>query len=237
MGLIMIPASRWVQGMMALLALVITIAVVPVPRPASPPGPVAIAAPMKGSFHPAFLDTAELTAPIPTAYTQLPAVLYGVQTTTPAIALTFDLDMTPGMLADLRAGVVTSWINTNALAYLKETHTPATLFMTGMWAETYPQLARQLAQSGQFEIANHSYSHTAFHHPCYGLASSGTLGNDWQVTQAQKAIQRITGVLPRLFRFPGGCYNPAAVAAVHRLGLQPVEWTVNSLDAFNRNPG
>lgn len=236
-----IEAGLWVRrGAMVLATLIVGLTFVPGPRPTPirPAAQLSVAAPMGAAFRPGALVRSDAEAlPIAVSASELPAVLYGVRTSTPAIALTFDLDMTPGMLADLRAGVVTSWVDTSALSYLQQTHTPATLFMTGMWAEVYPQLARQLAQSGQFEIANHSYSHPAFHHPCYGLGTTGPAGNDWQVTHAQQTIEQITGVQPRFFRFPGGCYDPAAVGAVHRLGLQPVEWTVNSLDAFNHNPG
>jgi peptidoglycan/xylan/chitin deacetylase (PgdA/CDA1 family) len=41
---------------------------------------------------------------------------------------------------------------------------------------------------------------------------------------------------PRYFRFPGGCYDRQALDLVHAAGLTPIEWDVNSIDAFNPHP-
>jgi peptidoglycan/xylan/chitin deacetylase (PgdA/CDA1 family) len=165
----------------------------------------------------------------------VPRVVIGAKTEQHLVALTFDLDMTPQMETQLQQGVVSGWVNQDALAVLRSSGTPATLFMTGMWAELYPGLARTLAQEPQFEIENHSYSHPAFHLPCYLLGGVSRAGAAWQLSHAQAVIGRITGVTPRYFRFPGGCYDAAALDAVHSAGLIPVEWTVNGMDAFNPN--
>ena len=165
----------------------------------------------------------------------LPRVIIGAKTTQPLAALTFDLDMTPQMAAQLQQGLVSSWINQDALSVLRSSGTPATLFMTGMWAELYPGLARALAHDPQFEVENHSYSHPAFHLPCYLLQGVSPAGVAWQLSHSQAVIREITGVTPRYFRFPGGCYDRAALDAVHSAGLIPVEWTVNGTDAFNPN--
>ncbi len=166
-----------------------------------------------------------------------PRLVLSVDTDRRALALTFDLDMTPEMAARLRAGSVHSWVNQDAVSLLESTKTHATLFMTGMWAELYPDLARRLASEGQFEIANHSYSHPAFHAPCYRLGWLGPGGAAWELQRSQQAISGITGATPRYFRFPGGCYDRAALDAVHAAGLTPVGWTVSSMDAFNPNAG
>jgi peptidoglycan/xylan/chitin deacetylase (PgdA/CDA1 family) len=57
-----------------------------------------------------------------------------------------------------------------------------------------------------------------------------------QIELAQAAIQRSAGVLPKYFRFPGGCYDRQALDLVHAAGLIPVQWDVNSIDAFNTYP-
>ena len=173
-------------------------------------------------------------AAAPAAATE-PRVIIGAKTTEPLVALTFDLDMTPEMAGELRQGLVSSWINQDALTVLRTTGTPATLFMTGMWAEVYPGLAHALAHEPQFEIENHSYSHPAFHLPCYLLQGVSPVGIAWQLSHSQAVIRPITGITPRYFRFPGGCYDRAALDAVHSAGLIPVEWTVNGTDAFNPN--
>ena len=163
-----------------------------------------------------------------------PRVVLGAATTSNVVALTFDLDMNAQMAAAAHAGAV--WINRDALAYLESRKLHATLFMTGMWAEVYPALARELASNPNFEIGDHSYSHPAFHTPCYRLGGVSRAEQARQIQLAQKAIERSTGVLPKYFRFPGGCYDRQALDLVHAAGLIPVQWNVNSIDAFNSYP-
>jgi peptidoglycan-N-acetylglucosamine deacetylase len=166
--------------------------------------------------------------------TPVPRVVLGAATTSKLVALTFDLDMDAQMAAAARTGAV--WLNKDALGYLESRKLHATLFMTGMWAEVYPALAREIASKPNFEIGDHSYSHPAFHTPCYRLAGVSRVEQARQIALAQKAIERSTGVLPKYFRFPGGCYDREALDLVHAAGLIPVEWSVNSIDAFNSYP-
>jgi len=160
-----------------------------------------------------------------------PRVVLAARTSQPLVALTFDLDMTPQMAASAAI-----WINSDAIDYLQANKVHATLFMTGMWAERYPAVARRLATDPNFEIGNHSYSHPAFHAPCYRLSWVGRAAQAQQISFAQQAIQRVTGITPRYFRFPGGCYDRPALDLVHAAGLIPIEWNVNSIDAFNPYP-
>ena len=164
----------------------------------------------------------------------IPRVVLGAATTSKLVALTFDLDMNAGMAAAARTGA--AWINKDALAYLESRNIHATLFMTGMWAELYPALAHDLASNSNFEIGDHSYSHPAFHTPCYRLGGVTRAEQARQIQLAQKAIERVTGVVPRYFRFPGGCYDRQALDLVHAAGLIPIQWDVNSIDAFNSYP-
>jgi peptidoglycan/xylan/chitin deacetylase (PgdA/CDA1 family) len=166
--------------------------------------------------------------------TPAPRVLLGAATTSRVVALTFDLDMNAGMAAAARAGAV--WINNDALSYLVTHNIHATLFMTGMWAEVYPTLAREMATNPNFEIGDHSYSHPAFHTPCYRLDGVNRAEQAREIQRAQQAIERAAGVVPKFFRFPGGCYDRQALDLVHAAGLIPVQWSVNSIDAFNTYP-
>jgi hypothetical protein len=176
----------------------------------------------------------EIRLPVVGPSAPAPRVVLGAQTARPLVALTFDLDMTPDMAAAARSGF--RWINTDATGYLESTKVHATLFMTGIWAEVYPAEARRLASNANFEIGDHSYSHPAFHTPCYRLASVSRTAQISQVQRAQEAIQRVTGLTPKYFRFPGGCYDRSALDIVHAAGLIPVQWNVNSIDAFNSYP-
>jgi len=188
---------------------------------------VALAAEADRRDNPARLPVSGKTTPVP-------RIILGAATTSRVVALTFDLDMNAQMAAAARAGAV--WINKDALAYLETHNVHATLFMTGMWAEVYPTLARELANNPNFEIGDHSYSHPAFHTPCYRLEGVSRAEQVRQIQRAQQAIERATGVLPKYFRFPGGCYDRQALDLVHAAGLTPIQWSVNSIDAFNSYP-
>ncbi len=151
------------------------------------------------------------------------------------IALTFDADMNPKMKRALEVGSVKSWYNHDVIDVLHQTHTPATLFLTGMWTEIYAKEATQLAHDSLFEIGNHSYSHPAFYGRCYGLEHIRDDQKEYEVTHAQEVIQHITGVTPHYFRFPGGCSGPKERSLVAAHHLKMVKWDVVSGDAFNNN--
>ncbi len=147
------------------------------------------------------------------------------------IALSFDADMTPAMLQQLRSGSVGSWYNREVREILDQEAVPATLFLTGLWAATYAEEARSLAEDPLFEIANHSYDHAAFRVPCYGMAAARD--RVAEVEDAQAAILAATGVTPTLLRFPGDCYDASDVAAAHQLGLTVISGDVRAGDGFN----
>src|ERR1700735_578125 len=86
------------------------------------------------------------------------------------VALSFDADMTPGMLNELRSKKVASWYNEKVIAALRQERVPATLFMTGLWIEAYSDVTKGLSADPLFELGSHSYSHGAFHSPCYRLS-------------------------------------------------------------------
>ena len=187
------------------------------------------AAPERGTDRPS-----HLRLHITTQATSNARIILGAATTNKVVALTFDFDMNAQMAAAAHAGAV--WVNKDALAYLESRKVHATIFMTGLWAEVYPTLAHELASNPNFEIGDHSYSHPAFHTPCYRLGGVSRAEQARQIQLAQQAIARSTGVVPKYFRFPGGCYDRQALDLVHAAGLIPVQWNVNSIDAFNSYP-
>ncbi|TME14147.1 MAG: polysaccharide deacetylase [Chloroflexi bacterium] len=148
-----------------------------------------------------------------------------------AIALTFDADMTQGMLQQLRSGAVPSWYNRAVVDLLRQEHVPATLFLTGLWAAAYPQEAKSLAADPLFEIGSHTYDHAAFRTPCYGLGRAPDRAAE--ITQAQGAITATAGIQPKLLRFPGDCYDRTDVALARELGLTVISGDVRAGDGFN----
>ncbi len=149
------------------------------------------------------------------------------------VALTFDADMTPKMKKDLENGFVKSWFDEKIPEILEKNHVPATIFITGMWAEMYPDEVKKLAANSLYEIGNHSYDHAAFHMPCYGLGEAKD--KEEEIIKTQKILQSLTGVFPKYFRFPGGCGVKTDVDLVSDLGMQVVGWDDISGDAYIRD--
>ncbi len=151
------------------------------------------------------------------------------------VALTFDADMTADQ--GPRAARGERFDNPELIATLRRLKVDATVFMTGRWAEEYPEQARSIGGDPLFEIANHSYSHYAFASPCYGLPTVAGPDMAADVRRAFDAF-RDAGALNVVpyFRFPGGCYDDAALRALGPAGVTAVQWDVVSGDAFAKDP-
>ncbi|MFE1550759.1 polysaccharide deacetylase family protein [Streptomyces sp. NPDC058718] len=150
------------------------------------------------------------------------------------VALTFDADMTADQ--GPRAAGGERFDNPQLIATLRRLKVDATVFMTGRWAEEYPDQAKSIGGDPRFEIANHSYSHYAFASPCYGLP---TVAGPDMTADVQRAFDAFrdagaVNVVP-YFRFPGGCYDDAALRALGPAGVTAVQWDVVSGDAFAKD--
>ncbi|MDR3079994.1 MAG: polysaccharide deacetylase family protein [Streptomyces sp.] len=147
------------------------------------------------------------------------------------VALTFDADMTADQ--GPRAAAGEHFDNPGLMDTLRTLKVPATVFMTGRWADQYPRQAREIGRDPLFEVANHSYSHHAFTHGCFGLPALSENRMRSDLERADTAIRKAGVDRPMpYFRFPGGCYDNRALRAVGSLGLTPVQWDVASGDAF-----
>ncbi|MDN3256394.1 polysaccharide deacetylase family protein [Streptomyces mutabilis] len=168
-------------------------------------------------------------APGPAGLT--PVFEHGPRADGRTVALTFDADMTADQ--GPRAAAGERFDNPGLIATLRKLEVPATVFMTGRWAEEYPDAARSIGQDPRFEIANHSYSHYAFTDDCYGLPTVPEERMRSDVERAYAAF-REAGVPDPMpyFRFPGGCYDKAALKALTAAGVTAVQWDVVSGDAF-----
>lgn len=185
--------------------------------------------PAPSSPSPAAARTPPVLAPGPAGLT--PVFKRGQQHARKVVALTFDADMTAD--EGPRAAAGEHFDNPGLIALLRRLKVPATVFMTGRWAEQYPAQARSIGTDPLFEIGNHSYSHYAFTSPCYGLPTVEKAAMRGEVERAAGAI-RATGarnVVP-YFRFPGGCYDDASLRALAPEKVTAVQWDVVSGDAF-----
>jgi len=152
--------------------------------------------------------------------------------TVPRVALTFDADITATMREQVLAGEQTHF-DARILDELARTDTHATIFLTGLWAETYPDVVRRMAADPRIELGNHSYDHSAFREPCYGLPAVTTdQQRRRQVVRGARTIASVSGVTPLYFRFPGGCHEASDIQLVRSLGEVPVQWDTVWGDPF-----
>lgn len=98
----------------------------------------------------------------------------------------------------------------------------ATFFLVGNWAGQYPEQARAIAASG-CELMNHSNAHDHFN----ALSADEIIAD---VTACNDKIEALTGVRPTLIRCPYGEYDDHVIAAIRSLGMEPIQWDVDSLD-------
>ncbi|MET9463695.1 polysaccharide deacetylase family protein [Streptomyces sp. NPDC006544] len=157
------------------------------------------------------------------------------QHTDKTVALTFDADMTSDQ--GPRAANGEHFDNPQLISTLRTLKVPSTVFMTGRWAEEYPEQAKSIGTDTNFEIANHSYSHHAFKAPCYGLPTLDEAAARADVDRAFDAFRKAGAVntVP-YFRFPGGCYDDQALRAISTAKVTAVQWDVVSGDAFAKDP-
>ncbi|MEU1184754.1 polysaccharide deacetylase family protein [Streptomyces sp. NPDC005820] len=232
----MIIPVRRLAAVCALGAALTACGTSPAPRPAHPAAPApssasasASASPSASAPAPVEPSRAPTLAPGPGGLT--PVFKHGPRTLGKTVALTFDADMTADQ--GPRAAGGERFDNPGLISALRGLKVPATVFMTGRWAEEYPAEARSIGRDPLFEVANHSYSHYAFTGDCYGLP---TVSEDRMRADVERAYTafRTAGVPDAMpyFRFPGGCYDQRALRAVSGLGVTAVQWDVVSGDAF-----
>ena len=97
-------------------------------------------------------------------------------------------------------------------------------FLTGKWAENYPDAVRIIAASGH-KVHNHSYSHPDF----TKLEDHEIIE---EVTKAERILSNLSGqsVKP-WFRFPFGARDKRTRTILAQLGYRTAYWTLDSLDS------
>ncbi|MFF3904745.1 polysaccharide deacetylase family protein [Streptomyces sp. NPDC001848] len=188
--------------------------------------------PVRGATdHPgspsAIPGTPPIHAPVPDG---LAPVFQKGPTRDKTVALTFDADMTADQ--GQRADDGEAFDNPDLIDTLRDLEVPATVFMTGRWADQYPEEARDIGEDQLFEVGNHSYSHYSFTRSCFGLPVLPEQQLRSDVERAFTAIRKagVPHVMP-YFRFPGGCYDDRALRAIAPLGVTVIQWDVVSGDA------
>jgi peptidoglycan/xylan/chitin deacetylase (PgdA/CDA1 family) len=150
----------------------------------------------------------------------------------PAVALTFDSNLTDAMIGELDSGKVASFANVAVIDELDRLQVPATIFLAGKWMERYPDVTRRLAADPLFELGSHSYAHRAYHQPCYGLGTLAPSEMAPDVERSEALLRQFTTRPSPYFRFPGGCYDDAALHAIAPTGVTVIQYDLASGDAF-----
>ncbi len=154
-----------------------------------------------------FFTTPPALTDVSAAARQLP--IYSVERDQKMISLSFDA----------------AWGNEdtqNLIDIMEKYGVKATFFVVGSWAEKYPESVKALHDAGH-EVMNHSDTHAHFN----------TLSADEitaEINACSDKIEAVTGVRPTLFRPPYGEYDDHVIATVRGMGIEPIQWDVDSLD-------
>lgn len=135
--------------------------------------------------------------------------IYSVETDEKAVSITFD----------------TAWGNEDIpkiLDALEKADCKATFFITGQWADKFPEDVKKLYMAGH-EIANHSDTHAHFN-------SLGAQQMADDIAECDKKIRDITGQKEVLFRAPYGEYNKTLLSVCKETERYVIQWSLDSLD-------
>ncbi len=135
--------------------------------------------------------------------------IYCVERTDKAAALTFDA----------------AWGNEDTqqlIDILAKYDVKATFFVVGDWATKYPESVKALHDAGH-EVMNHSDKHKHM-----TQLSADEIVAD--VKACNDKVAAVTGTTPTLFRPPYGEYDDKVVATLRSIGMEVVQWDVDSLD-------
>ena len=135
--------------------------------------------------------------------------VYSVETEKKQVAISFDA----AWGADKTQGI---------MDILAEYDVGGTFFLVGFWVDKYGDLVKEIDERG-FEIGTHSNTH-----PDMTKLSADAM--EKELTTCVDMIENITGKNVELFRPPYGAYNDTLIKTSEKLGLIPIQWSVDSLD-------
>lgn len=135
--------------------------------------------------------------------------IYNVQTDEKKVALTFDAAWGSDKTSKI-------------IEILKENGLEATFFLVGFWIEANADKVKEIDSAG-FDIGTHSNTH-----PKMSTLSVEQMNHE--LSTSMQLITNITGKNVRFFRAPFGDYNDNVITSATNLGLQTIQWDVDSLD-------
>jgi peptidoglycan/xylan/chitin deacetylase (PgdA/CDA1 family) len=109
------------------------------------------------------------------------------------------------------------------LDVLKREGVHATFFVLGRHADRWPALVKRMADEGH-QLGNHGYFHRKLHRRTPGYVRD-------DLTRGAEAIERASGVRPRVFRAPHGFRNPWVTPIARSLGERTIGWSLGVWDS------
>lgn len=131
----------------------------------------------------------------------------------------------PAGLQDLRPLFDAAWGNEDTQTLIDifdKYNVKVTFFVVGEWVDKYPESVKALADAGH-EVMGHSNDHAHFN-----TLSADQIVED--INTCNDKIEKITGKRPTLFRPPFGEYDDLVITTVRGMGIEPIQWDVDSLD-------
>lgn len=135
--------------------------------------------------------------------------IYCVDTPEKKIAISFDAAWGADYTEDL-------------LKIMRNYDVKTTFFLVGFWVDKYPDMVKRIDEEGH-EIGNHSSKH-----PHMSQLSKEQIVEE--LTRTSEKIEAITNKKVTLFRPPFGDYNNRLIETSRGLGIQVIQWDVDSLD-------
>lgn len=143
-----------------------------------------------------------------------PQAVYRANTKEKKLALTFNI----------------SWGDEKALPILKilkKKNIPATFFLSAAWAESHPEIVKQIVEDGH-EIASHGYRYES-----YPKLENEQIIKD--IRNSHHILMNLTSKKPTLLRPPHGHFDKRTLKLADSLGYSIIHWSVDSNDY--QNPG
>ncbi len=149
-------------------------------------------------------------APLPRTNVIYNAASYGAPSSN-MVALTFDDGPVPASSIPI-------------LSFLEQSHTPATFFVMGQYANAYPWIIQREAADG-FAIGVHTWNH-----PDMQLLSVSARAYQLGATVQQLHLDLGNNFCAWLWRPPYGSVNSGIVAQADAFGLTTINWDVDPQD-------
>jgi len=114
------------------------------------------------------------------------------------------------------------------LEVLAEHDVPATFFVVGRSAVTWPELVQAMVDGGH-AVGNHTWDH-----PDLTTLPDGAISD--QILRTSEAVVAAVGVSPRCLRPPAGASDERVEAIALALGMDQVLWNIDPRDYLNPPP-